>query len=173
MATLPRTVWLPQAAPIAMPAEFPESCTVQIVDTAGGRTLVAAIELISPGNKDRETKRKLFAAKCATYLSRGVGLVIVDVVTSRRENFHNEVIGFLGLDQSLLIQPESSIYVVAYRPLQSGSSGRIDAWPMALQVGRVLPKTPLSLGAELCLPLDLEISYVEACERRKIGEVAR
>lgn len=100
VATLSKTVWLPQATPISMPATFPEGCTIQIVDTEGGRTLVAAIELISRGNKDRDTKRKLFAAKCATYLSRGVGLAIVDVVTSRRENMHNELVQLLGLDAS-------------------------------------------------------------------------
>lgn len=173
VATLPKAVWLPQAAPITMPAEFPEGCTVQIVDTQGGRTLVAAIELISPGNKDRETKRKLFVAKCVTYLSRGVGLIIVDVVTSRHENMHNELVQFLGLDKSLQMQSDTFTYVVAYRPIQSGPAGRIDAWPTPLQVGRILPKVPLSLGAELCLPLDLESSYQEACDRRKVIEAIK
>src|SRR5262245_17367502 len=83
IATLLRTVWTPEASPIVLPALFPEGCTVEIVSTEGGRSLVAAIELVSPGNKDRATKRRLFAAKCATYLSRGIGLVIVDVITSR------------------------------------------------------------------------------------------
>ena len=32
----------------------------------------------------------------ATYLARGVGLVVVDVVTSRRGNLHNELVGFLA-----------------------------------------------------------------------------
>src|SRR5262249_12967202 len=68
-ATLPRTVWTPAAAPVEMPAVFPEGCTVEILSTEGGRSLVAAIELVSPGNKDPGTKRRLFAAKCATYLS--------------------------------------------------------------------------------------------------------
>jgi hypothetical protein len=170
VATLPKTVWLPQAAPITMSAEFPEGCTVQIVDTEGGRTLVGAIELVSPGNKDRETKRTLFVAKCATYLSRGVGLVIIDVVTSRHENLHNELMRFLNFDHRLQMPTENSIYAVAYRPLQSESGGRIDAWPMPLTIGVALPKVPLSLGAELCLPVDLESSYQDACERRKVIE---
>ena len=54
--------------------------------TEGGRTLVAVIELVSPANKDRPAKRRLFAAKCATYLSRGIGLIVLDVVTSRQAN---------------------------------------------------------------------------------------
>src|SRR4051812_17920274 len=91
VATLPQTIWLPSATALTLPASFPEGCTVEIVATEGGRTLVGAIELISPGNKDRDLKRRQFAAKCATYLSRGVGLVMVDVVTSRQANLHNEL----------------------------------------------------------------------------------
>ena len=91
-------VWTPAAAPLLLPAAFPEGCTVEILATDGGRSLVAAIELVSPGNKDRAGKRRLFAAKCATYLARGIGLVILDVVTSRQANLHNELMNLLGLE---------------------------------------------------------------------------
>src|SRR5205823_12997507 len=119
-ATLPKTVWLPSAAPLSLPATFPEGCTVEIVSTEGGRTLVGAIELVSPGNKDRESKRRQFAAKCATYLSRGVGLVIVDVVTGRQSNLHNELVQLLGLDAAFRMPTNQSLYCVAYRPLSDG-----------------------------------------------------
>src|SRR6266568_3115244 len=108
VSTLPRTVWVPSAAPLSLPATFPEGCTVEVVSTEGGRTLVGAIELISPGNKDRELKRRQFAAKCATYLSRGVGLIIVDVVTSRPGNLHNELIDLLGLEAAFQMPPEET-----------------------------------------------------------------
>ena len=100
-ATVPRTVWLPAAAPLVIPASFPPSCTIQIISSEGGRSLVAAIELVSPGNKDRASKRRLFAAKCATYLAHGVGLVVVDVVTSRETNMHNELADLLEWERSL------------------------------------------------------------------------
>src|SRR5438093_2353436 len=119
-ATAIRTVWTPAAAPLILPATFPPSCTVEILATEGGRTLVGAIELVSPGNKDRETKRRLFAARCATYLARGVGLVIVDVVTGRQANMHNELVQLLGLDAAYLMPPDSPVYAVAYRPLGDG-----------------------------------------------------
>jgi len=44
---------------------------------------VAAIELVSPGNKDRPETCRLFAAKCVAYLTRGIGLVVIDIVTER------------------------------------------------------------------------------------------
>jgi hypothetical protein len=170
-ATATRTVWTPAAAPLVLPAQFPPGCTIEIQTTEGGRTLVAAIELLSPGNKDRESKRRVFAAKCATYLARGVGLVLIDVVTSRQANLHNDLVNLLGLDAALRIPGEAALYTVAYRPL-AGTSERIEAWPMTLALGQPLPTVPLALAAELCLPVDLEVAYHDACQRRRVSEAA-
>lgn len=172
-ATVPRTVWTPATAPLIFSAAFPPSATVEILSTEGGRTLVAALELVSPGNKDRPAKRRLFAAKCATYLSRGVGLVVLDVVTSRHGNLHNELADLLVLDSVFRMAAGQSLYVVAYRPVRVGGTENIETWPTVLRVGEPLPTVPLSLGAELCLPVDLEVAYVEACRRRRLDEVVR
>ncbi len=169
-ATVPHTVWAPAAAPLVLPAIFPPGCTVEIVSTEGARTLVAAMELVSPGNKDRPEKRRLFAAKCATYLSRGVGLVVLDVVTNRQGNLHNELIDMLGLGAAFWLPAEQSLYTVAYRPLNEAGQGRIETWPTALAVGQPLPTVPLSLEAEHCLAVDLEAAYGEACQRRRLDE---
>jgi hypothetical protein len=166
-----QTVWTPATAPLVLPAVYPERCTIEIVTTEGGRTLVAAIELVSPGNKDRGQKRRLFAAKCATYLARGIGLVILDVVTTRAGNLHNELIDLLGLDAAFQMTGEPSVYTVAYRPLRRDQVDQIDAWPMPLAVGEVLPTVPLSLSADHCVPVDLEAAYNDACKRRNFDEV--
>lgn len=170
-ATVLRTIWTPAATPMVFPAAFPPTATVEVLSTEGGRTLVAAIELVSPGNKDRSTKRRLFAAKCATYLSRGVGLVVLDVVTSRQGNLHNELADLLQLDAAFRMSAGQSLYVVAYRPLRAGDAETVEAWPTALAIGQPLPKVPLSLGAEWCVAVDLEESYREACRRRRVEEV--
>lgn len=169
--TVPRTAWTPSASPMVFPAAFPPSATVEILSTEGGRTLVAAIELVSPGNKDRAPKRRVFAAKCATYLSRGVGLVVVDVVTSRQGNLHNELADLLQLDAAFRMPAGQSLYAVAYRPLRADDAEKVEVWPAPLTVGQPLPKVPLSLGAEWCVPVNLEESYREACRRRRVGEV--
>jgi len=171
LATAVRKVWTPASSPLLLPADFPPSCTIEIHATEGGRTLVAAIELVSPGNKDRAVKRRMFAAKCATYLSKGIGLVVLDVVTSRKGNLHNEMIGLVGWEDSQKMAAEESLYCVAYRPLREQEVGRIAAWPMVLEIGEPLPAMPLSLHAELCLPVDLEASYQEACRRRRLDEI--
>jgi hypothetical protein len=162
---------IPANAPMLLPAQFPPSSTIEIVSTEGGRTLVAAIELVSPGNKDRPGKRQLFAAKCATYLSRGVGLIVLDVVTSRQVNLHNELVDLLELADAFKMPSQKNIYAVAYRPLHEVGADRIETWAESLTLGEPLPTMPLSLEAEFCLPVDLEASYAEACQRRRFDEV--
>jgi hypothetical protein len=169
-ATVTRTVWTPATAPLILPAIFPPSCTVEIHATEGGRTLVAAIELVSPANKDRPAKRRLFAAKCATYLSRGIGLITVDVVTTRQGNLHVELVDLLGLDAAFRMPAQSFLYSVAYRPLRVAGNDRIETWPVPLNLGQPLPTMPLSLEAELCVAVDLEAAYEEACQRRRVDE---
>jgi len=49
---------------------------------------------------------------------------------------------------------------------------QFETWPVPLAVGQTLPTVPLSLEAELCVPLDLEAAYLDACQRRRLDEVA-
>ncbi len=69
-----------------------------VYNQEGGLTLAGAIELVSPANKDRAAHREAFVSKCETYLQQGVGLVIVDIVTDRRANLHDELLERLGLE---------------------------------------------------------------------------
>ncbi len=154
-----------------LPGTFPPGCTVEIVSTEGGRTLVAAIEIVSSGNKDRPTKCRLFAAKCASYLSRGIGLIVIDTVTSRQANLHNEMIDLIGCDADLKMPAQPTIYCVSYRPLHEENADRIETWPIALTLGEPLPVMPLSLEADHCVPVALEATYADACQRRRIDEV--
>jgi hypothetical protein len=163
-------VWTPSTAPLLLPAIFASTAAIEIQTTEGGRTLVAAIELVSPANKDRPLSRRLLAAKCAAYLGRGVGLMVMDVVTSRRANLHNEMVELLGLDPQFALAASFELYGVAYRPVTEAGAGRIETWPSALAVGRPLPTMPLSLGAEVCVAVNMEAAYVEACRRRRIEE---
>ena len=45
---------------------------MRIYDTEYGRRLVAAIEIVSPSNKDRRESRRAFVAKVAALLQKGV-----------------------------------------------------------------------------------------------------
>jgi hypothetical protein len=67
-ATLPVRTWAPPAAVLVASASFPDLFEVLVFESEGGATLVAAIELVSPANKDRAAHRRAFAVKCASYL---------------------------------------------------------------------------------------------------------
>lgn len=56
---------------------------VRIYDEERGRRLVAAVEIVSPSNKDRPETRRVFVAKCEALLRRGVSVSVIDLVTSR------------------------------------------------------------------------------------------
>jgi hypothetical protein len=66
----------------------PDLFEVQVFKSEGGWKLVAAIELVSPSNKDRAANRRSFATKIASYLQQGVSVAVVDVVTNRIANLH-------------------------------------------------------------------------------------
>lgn len=68
---------------------------VRAYDDQVGRTQVAAIEIVSPSNKDRPENRAQFAGKCAALLREGVCVSIVDVVTERHANLYVETLARL------------------------------------------------------------------------------
>jgi hypothetical protein len=163
------SVWAPPATNLIVPAVFPDDIEVQVFSTVTGATLVAAVELVSPGNKDRPETRRAFAAKCVSYLTRGVGLIVVDIVTNRLANLHNEVIGLLGHGEPFLLAPSATIYAVAYRPSRQSSGDQIELWPKLLSLGQPLPMLPLALRNAGVVPVDLEETYGEARQRSRLG----
>jgi hypothetical protein len=153
---------------LTIPAIFPDEYEVRVFREEGGATLVAAVEIVSPGNKDRPEARRAFAAKCASYLQAGVGLVIVDVVTSRLANLHDELMRALEQQPAFAFPPGSPLYSVAYRPRKSEAAEQIEIRPYALAVGQKLPVLPLSLRNGPTVPLDLESSYEETKSRSRL-----
>jgi Protein of unknown function (DUF4058) len=146
-----------------MPAVFADTFEIRVFSTMAGLTLVAVIELVSPGNKDRLAERRAFAAKCASYLTQGVSLIVVDVVTNRHANLHNELMRLMEAAPDLDFPAEVSLYAVAYRPVRRGEQEEIDLWLRRLAVGAPLPTLPLRLTGDLHIAVDFEIAYQEAC----------
>src|SRR5205823_5160197 len=82
--------WRPPAPAQTVP--FPiatDQVEVLVFNREAGPTLVGAIELVSPANKDRAAHRDAFVSKCLTYLYEAIGVVVVDVVTVRSGNLHD------------------------------------------------------------------------------------
>jgi hypothetical protein len=167
-ATAVLTKWAPPATNLILPTVFPDDIEVQIFATATGATLVGAIEMAGPGNKDRVETRRAFAAKCVSYLARGIGLIVVDIVTNRLANLHNEVMGLLGHAEPSLLPTSATTYAVAYRPSRQTTGDQIEMWPHVLQLGEALPVLPLGLRNAGVVPVDLEETYNEARQRSRL-----
>ena len=65
---------------------------VRIYDSRRNRQLVAAIEIVSPSNKDRPENRTTFVAKVATLLKNNICVSIVDVVSTFDFNLYAELL---------------------------------------------------------------------------------
>jgi hypothetical protein len=162
-------IWTPPAATMTMPTVFPDTFEVRIFSTMdGGANLVAAIDLVSPSNKDRPEERRGFAIKAASYLCQGISLIVVDIVTSRQANLHNEMVGLLHGDATYRLADVLSLYAVAYQPVLREEKPQLDMWPALLSVGGTLPVLPLALRAGLVMPVDFEATYSDACRRLRL-----
>lgn len=160
-------VWTPPRPQLAEVVDLSELDVfeVQVFRRLGGPQLRAAIELVSPANKDRPASRHAFAVKCASYLNRGVAVVIIDAVTERAANLHAELFEVLRTPGQSVWRSPTNLYAVAYRVCNGSGKppSRIEAWPECLAVGQALPTLPLWLDADLSVPLDLEPTYRAAC----------
>jgi hypothetical protein len=164
-------VWAPSRPKISAQVDFArlDSYEIRVYQDLGGAELRAAIELISPANKDREGSRRTFAAKCAGYLKHGIGVVIVDVVTARTAKLHEELFDVLEVkSRRASWQSATGLYAVAYRAVTTRKAPRVEAWPESLTLGAELPTLPLWLAVDLCVPLRLEESYLATCRSLRI-----
>jgi hypothetical protein len=146
---------------------------VNILSDAAGPTLRSAIELVSPANKDRPEHRQAFLAKCATYLRQGISLVVVDVVTIRKANLHQELLTSLTTllptqDNAVSLNPAAELYAAAYHPVRLAEQAQLDIWYETFGVGAVLPTMPLWLDADICVPLMLQETYEQTCQSQRI-----
>ncbi len=159
------TVWAPTQPTVAVETTLPDydEYEVRIYDTTRRRHLVAAIELVSPANKDRPERRNVFVAKCAALLQKGVAVSIVDLVTIRHFNLYADLLAFIGHNDPTLGPEPHHLYAASCRWSRKGKRTLLEAWSHILAVGQPLPTLPLWLAENLVVPLDLEQSYEQAC----------
>jgi uncharacterized protein DUF4058 len=123
--------------------------------------LVAAVELISPRNKDRVSARTYYVSRYLGYLKEGAHLLLVDV--HRRPlsfSFADALAQELQMDQPATPAPLAVAYRVG-EPAATG--GRILAiWRRPLQVGAPLPAMPLPLTVHAAIPVNLDETYRQA-----------
>jgi hypothetical protein len=129
-----------------------------------GGQLVAAIEIVSPRNKDRPSSREFYRNRFLGYLWSGVHLMLVDV--------HRRPLGFSFVEAMAAevqcqfpvgLPPHAVSFNVGGLTPEGGQF--LDGWYRSLAVGETFPTLPLTLSAELSLSIDLEHTYAEAARR--------
>lgn len=135
---------------------------IQVFEHSGGMRLCAAIELVSPANKDRPNSRRAFALKCASYLQQRISVVVIDVVTAHVANLHAEVLGLLDV-RGEAWQAPTQLSAITYRIAVHQGKSSLEMWTKPLTVGAPLPTMPLWLEHDSAVPLRLEESYQAMC----------
>jgi hypothetical protein len=126
--------------------------------------LVAAVELVSPRNKDRPSSREFYRNRYLGYLWSGVHLMLVDV--------HRRPLGFSFVEamaEELKCQlpvgpPPHAVSWNVGGPTPEGGQF-LDGWYRSLTVGSALPTMPLPLTAQKVILIELENTYTEAARR--------
>ena len=138
---------------------------VRVYDTEHDRVLVAALEIVSPSNKDRPKTRELFVGKLANLLQQGVCVSIVDLVSVRQANLYAELLALLGHSDPNLGETPPHLYAVTLRGRKRPRrrTALLDAWFYPMAFGQPLPTIPLWLAPALRVMLPLETSYQETC----------
>jgi hypothetical protein len=164
-----REIWHPEAPTFTLPLPLiTDVVEALIYSEDGGPVLAGAIELVSPANKDRPSHRDAFVAKCQAYLQRGLGLVMIDIVTERSANLHRELLERLA--PPFVSSRLSDLYAAAYRPVEVGGDPSLNVWEKSLAIGQSLPTMPLWLPGELCVAVDLNASYERTCREQRIPD---
>jgi hypothetical protein len=163
--------YAPPAPPLACEVAMADADTfeISVYKQEGGWKLVATIELVSPANKDRSSHRRAFATKVASYLQQGISVVVVDIVTDRNANLHEDIANALHLPGALDWSSPTGLSAICYRLLRVEGKERLEMWPHPLTLGAELPTVPLWLEPNLAVPLELELTYTNTCESLRIA----
>jgi hypothetical protein len=156
--------WAPAAPALDVAVELPaaDEVEVQIFADDGDPRLAAAVELVSPRNKDRPRARQAFAVKCVNYLQRGSSVIVVDTVTTRRADVHGAILSLLGIESTTVVP--AGLAALAYRAVAGeDETQQLQVWPALLSLGQPLPTLPLWIAADFSVPLDLDASYQAMC----------
>ena len=141
---------------------------VRIYNSRRNRRLVAAIEIVSPSNKDRPETRGTFVSKVAALLKHDVCVSIVDVVSTSDFNLYAELMNFLESSDPALGGDPPPMYAVTVRMRREGPRRLMDSWYHPLAIGQPLPTLPVWLKETKAISLALESSYEETCRTLRI-----
>jgi hypothetical protein len=156
----------PPSPTLTVETDWPEQdeYEVRVYDERHGRRLVAAIELVSPGNKERPESRRAFVAKVAALLQDDVCVSLVDLVTVRQFNLYGDVLHLIGRPDLAAGVQDTSLYAATLRGRKRlRALPLLETWFYPMAVGHALPPLPIWLDMDQRVMLELEAGYEETC----------
>lgn len=129
--------------------------------------LIAAIEIVSPRNKDRSGAKETYSHRYLGYLRLGVHLLLVDVLPRPTGfSFSDAITDSLGLQLPPLPPPFATAYRVGeVVPAGEEMGSLVGLWRRPLRVGEPLPTLPLPLNVHQAVVINLEETYERAAKR--------
>ncbi len=169
-ASVATAAWAPPQPTLVVDADLTEQYDYEVLvyDQSRGRQLVAAVEIVSPANKNRPENRQAFVAKCAALLQNRVRVSIVDLVTTRHFNLYCDLLELIGQTDPAFAPRPPATYAVTCRGRKVREKPIFETWAYPLIVGQKLPTLPIWLTEDLAVSLDLEICYEETCRVLRI-----
>jgi hypothetical protein len=163
--------WAPPAPSLTLDVDIPEQYAYEVLvfDVERDRRLVAAVEIVSPANKDRPDSRQVFVAKCASLLQEGVCVSLVDLVTVRRFNLYTELLALFERSDPAMSPDPPPTYAATCRKRTIGSRTRLETWASPQAIGEPLPTLPIWLTESEAIALELEAAYEDACRVLRIA----
>src|SRR5262249_21393461 len=158
-------IWAPPRPTLTVATDLPaqDVYEVRVYDEKRHCRLVAAVEIVSPANKDRPEHRRAFVSKCAGLLRERVSRLLVDLATTRTQNLYGELLELIGQTDPSLVPEPPPLYVAACRLTKRADEWLLETWTHPLGIGRPLATVPLWLADDLAVPLELDESYEQSC----------
>lgn len=156
-------------ATLPTPADLPFVGVYSSYDTS---RLVAVIELVSPGNKDRPEARHSFTEKVLFLLHEGVHVMVIDVTSLPAIPIRETILQRLRLDGHLDHENGSAtaeqLWLSSYCSLPANDPQphlQVKEWAYPAAVNQPLPSLPLFLRTDqLWVMVNLQQTYTETIE---------
>ena len=147
---------------LTIPWNFFDDLSLQIVDLSEGHDVCGVIRMVCRGNKASNEAELAFAIECASFLRRGIGLVVIDIIPRRRAVWADHLGHLLQCASRFApVAKGTEMHVSVFRPARRNQQSEMDVWHYPLSFGDSLPKVSLGIKGAMFLSVDLATTYAK------------
>ncbi|MBN9117781.1 MAG: hypothetical protein J0I06_01180 [Planctomycetes bacterium] len=160
----------PAGAPThTAPARFTDRFGVNVVDTDGARAVAAVVLFATPDNKSDSDAALAFAVRAAGFMSAGIGVVVVDALPGP-PSWATHLHSLTGVYPIARRPRGGEAPVLVVHPAVTDGAGQFAVWHHGVVKGFPLPTVSVPVRGGPHPKLDLEATYLDACQRGRTAE---